>query len=235
MVVSTTGIQPIWIARLLDRQSKATVDNIKVVNKIHIKLHHDRVAKPSESLRPASYSHISSQVLILSVRGSLSVINCSARPEISRCMIFLLVRETKSTASYGPVSRRISARSFRMKKHCDAVSKRMKTTCDYPHYTFFATHGQPPTLRIAYTTGMQPVWNARLLDRQSKATVDDIKVVNKIHDKLHPDRLPFVAKPSESLRPASYSHISWQMLVLSIRRSLSINRYQQLIRRTSRD
>ncbi|KRX13312.1 hypothetical protein T07_10354 [Trichinella nelsoni] len=27
-----------------------------------------------------------------------------------------------------------------MKKLCDAVSKRMKTTCDYPHYTFFATH-----------------------------------------------------------------------------------------------
>ncbi|KAL1234529.1 Transcription elongation factor [Trichinella spiralis] len=67
-----------------------------------------KCGKPSESLRPASYSHISWQMLVLSVR------------------------ETKSTASSGPVSRRISARSFRMKKLCDAVSKRMKTTCYYP-------------------------------------------------------------------------------------------------------
>ncbi|KAL1234449.1 S-adenosylmethionine synthase [Trichinella spiralis] len=63
---------------------------------------------------------------------SLSAINCSARPDISRCMNFVLVRESKATASSGPVSRRISARSFRMKKLCDAVSKKMKTTCDYP-------------------------------------------------------------------------------------------------------
>ncbi|KRY33499.1 hypothetical protein T01_4998 [Trichinella spiralis] len=43
---------------------------------------------------------------------SLSAINCSARPDISRCMNFVLVRESKATASSGPVSRRISARSF---------------------------------------------------------------------------------------------------------------------------
>ncbi|KRX11711.1 hypothetical protein T07_4923, partial [Trichinella nelsoni] len=46
------------------------------------------------------------------------------------------------------------------------------------------------TIMFVSTTGMQPVSTGRLLDRQSKATVDDIKVVNKIHDKLHPDRLP---------------------------------------------
>ncbi|KRX36685.1 hypothetical protein T05_771, partial [Trichinella murrelli] len=40
-VVSTIGIQLIWTARLLDSQSKATVDVIKVVNKIHDRAHHD--------------------------------------------------------------------------------------------------------------------------------------------------------------------------------------------------
>ncbi|KRY04348.1 hypothetical protein T12_15739, partial [Trichinella patagoniensis] len=37
----------------------------------------------------------------------------------------LLVRETKSTASFGPVSRRISTTSFRMKKLCDAVPSKL--------------------------------------------------------------------------------------------------------------
>ncbi|KRX36662.1 hypothetical protein T05_7048 [Trichinella murrelli] len=71
---------------------------------------------------------------VIAFDKSLSAINCSARPEISRCTIFLLVRETKSTASCGPVSRRISTASFRMQKLCDAVSKRMNNTFDYPPY-----------------------------------------------------------------------------------------------------
>ncbi|KRY33531.1 conserved hypothetical protein [Trichinella spiralis] len=134
MVVSTIGIQPIWTARLLDRQSKATVDDIKVVNKIHDRAHHDQfpLITAARKLFPHILANARTQREVIAFDKSLVAFNCSARPDISRCMIFLLLRETKSTALSGPVSRRISARSFRMKKLCDAVSKRMKTTCDYP-------------------------------------------------------------------------------------------------------
>ncbi|XP_003368275.1 conserved hypothetical protein [Trichinella spiralis] len=83
-------------------------------------------------LFPHILANVRTQREVIAFDKSLVAFNCSARPDISRCMIFLLLRETKSTASSGPVSRRISARSFRMKKLCDAVSKRMKTTCYYP-------------------------------------------------------------------------------------------------------
>ncbi|KRY45786.1 hypothetical protein T03_17917 [Trichinella britovi] len=117
-VVSTIGIQLIWTARLLDSQSKATVDDIKVVNKIHDRAHHDWFPfdfKCSPTIRMTAacklFPHIlasaRTQRQVIAFDKSLSAINCSARPEISRCTIFLLVRETKSTASCGPVSHRI--------------------------------------------------------------------------------------------------------------------------------
>ncbi|KRX17968.1 hypothetical protein T07_8390, partial [Trichinella nelsoni] len=189
---------------------------------------------------------------------SLSAINCSARPDIGRCMIFLLVRETKSTASCGPVSRRISARSFRMKKLCDAVNQLFELRSHWRSGVFCRTvemqgitvsspeschrtspngaavqplkynvaiNGKKVSSRVTLSTssifqnsrkilpvassirvsnvrassvniivvstiGIQPIWTERLLDRQSKATVDDIKVVNKIHDRAHHDRFP---------------------------------------------
>ncbi|KRY47158.1 hypothetical protein T03_4956 [Trichinella britovi] len=46
------------------------------------------------------------------------------------------------------------------------------------------------TITVVSTIGIQLIWTARLLDSQSKATVDDIKVVNKIHDRAHHDRFP---------------------------------------------
>ncbi|KRZ84621.1 hypothetical protein T08_5402, partial [Trichinella sp. T8] len=126
----------IWTARLLDSQSKATVDDIKVVNKIHDRAHHDwfPLMTAACKLFPHILASARTQRQVIAFDKSLSAINCSARPEISRCTIFLLVRETKSTASCGPISRRISTTSFRMKKLCDAVSKRMNNTFDYPPY-----------------------------------------------------------------------------------------------------
>ncbi|KRX69049.1 hypothetical protein T06_14319, partial [Trichinella sp. T6] len=136
MVVSTIGIQLIWTARLLDSQSKPTVDDIKVVNKINDRAHHDRFPLMTAACKlfPHILASARTQRQVIAFDKSLSAINCSAVPEISRCSIFLLVRETKSTASCGPVSRRISTTSFRMKKLCDAVSKRINNTFDYPHY-----------------------------------------------------------------------------------------------------
>ncbi|XP_003368537.1 hypothetical protein Tsp_14120 [Trichinella spiralis] len=113
MVVSTIGIQPIWTARLLHRQSKATVDDIKVVNKIHDRAHHDQFpfdSKCSQTIRitaarklfPHILANVRTQREVIAFDKSLVAFNCSARPDISRCMIFLLLRETKSTASSGP-------------------------------------------------------------------------------------------------------------------------------------
>ncbi|KRX76081.1 hypothetical protein T06_12954 [Trichinella sp. T6] len=101
MVVSTIGIQLIWTARLLDSQSKPTVDDIKVVNKINDRAHHDGMTATCK-LFPHILASAGTQRQVNAFDKSLSAINCSARPEISRCTIFLLVRETKSTASCGP-------------------------------------------------------------------------------------------------------------------------------------
>ncbi|KRY33445.1 hypothetical protein T01_11326 [Trichinella spiralis] len=358
MVVSTIGIQPIWTARLLDRQSKATVDDIKVVNKIHDRAHHDQfpLITAAGKLFPHILANVRTQREVIAFDKSLVAFNCSARPDISRCMIFLLLRETKSTASSGPVSRRISARSFRMKKLCDAVSKRMKTTCYYPaciplicslhtlsnqlfelrshwrsglhcrtvtiYIIWFATNsfhfgqadlkihhlvcrqfvplwpsgledtssGLPPirstqkmrkrkkgvdwirqaqrctsdfhpcpnrwrsghdtksgqrdsslnsrkslpvassfrvsnvrassvTIMVVSTIGIQPIWTARLLDRQSKATVDDIKVVNKIHDRAHHDQFPLITA-ARKLFPHILANARTQREVIAFDKSL---------------
>ncbi|KRX31976.1 hypothetical protein T05_16375, partial [Trichinella murrelli] len=53
--------------------------------------------------------------------------------------------------------------------------------------------------------GGQYNWNptdldCKAVDRQWKATVDDINVVNKIHDRAHYNRFPFDSKCSQTIR-----------------------------------